>query len=92
MPEKPNILLITADDMNYNSPGFMGGKVSDITPNLDRFAGESLRFEHAHVTVAVCQPSRQCMMTGRFPHNSGAPGFDPIGRDIPLCDFFAQLE
>ena len=48
-----NFLLITADDMNYNSPGFMGCRIPDLTPNLDRLAAESLRFEQAHVTVAV---------------------------------------
>ncbi len=78
-----NFLLITADDMNYNSPGMMGCGVDDVTPNIDRLADEGLRFEQAHVTVSVCQPSRQCMMTGRYPHNSGAPGFDPISLEVP---------
>lgn len=39
-----NILLITADDMNHDAPGFTGSKVSQITPNLDRLASQSLRF------------------------------------------------
>lgn len=42
-----------------------------------------MRFEYSHVSVAICQPSRQAMMTGRFPHNNGAPGFHPILPDVP---------
>ncbi|MCC6698796.1 MAG: sulfatase [Candidatus Hydrogenedentes bacterium] len=78
-----NILLITLDDLNYTSLGFMGSKVPDITPNLDKLSRESYRFSRGHVTVAICQPSRQCMMTGRYPHNMGAPAFDPIREDVP---------
>jgi len=78
-----NILLITADDMNWDTPGFAGCKVPDITPNLDRLAGEGLYFRNAHVTVAVCQPSRSALMTGRYPHRNGAVGFNPINSDVP---------
>ncbi|MCC6486042.1 MAG: sulfatase [Candidatus Hydrogenedentes bacterium] len=78
-----NVLLLTSDDLNYNSLGFMGCKVPGITPNLDKLSRESYRFGRGHVTVAICQPSRQCMMTGRYPHNMGAPAFDPIREDVP---------
>ncbi|MCL2834467.1 MAG: sulfatase [Treponema sp.] len=78
-----NILFITADDLNYNTPGCFGNRTENITPNLDRLASEGIRFENAHVTIAVCQPSRQCMMTGLYPHHNGALGFDPIRDDVP---------
>lgn len=78
-----NVLLLTADDMNYNSPGCFGGPVKNITPNLDKLAAAGLRFERAHVTAAVCQPSRSVLMTGRFPHRNGAEGFQPIRPDVP---------
>lgn len=81
--ERPNILLITADDMNYNSPGFQGCRVPEITPNLDRLRSEGLLFRQAHVTAAICQPSRQALMTGRYPHSNSRGGFDPIRDDIP---------
>jgi N-sulfoglucosamine sulfohydrolase len=80
---RPNVLLITADDMNYDTPGFAGGKVADITPNLDRLASQGIYFRRAHVTVAVCQPSRSVLMTGRYPHRNGAEGFNPIRADVP---------
>ncbi len=80
---RPNILLITADDLNYDSVGAYGSKVEDITPNIDRLAREGMRFEHGHVTIAVCQPSRSVLMTGRYPHRNGARGFQPIHPDVP---------
>ncbi|MFQ5809344.1 MAG: sulfatase, partial [Armatimonadota bacterium] len=84
-PSKLNVLLFTADDLGPDAvgPGCLGGKVPDLTPNLDRFASQSLRFRNAHVTVAICQPSRGCLATGRYGHNSGVYGFFQTERDIP---------
>jgi len=81
-PSRLNILLITADDLNYDTPGFAGG-IAGVTPNIDRLASESMRVEHAHVTIAVCMPSRSVLMTGRYPHRNGAKGFNRIHRDVP---------
>lgn len=82
-PPPVNLLLITADDLNCDSVGAYGCRVPDITPNLDRLAREGLRFVHAHVNIAVCQPSRQSIMTGRYPLRTGAAGFDPIDEAVP---------
>ena len=81
-----NILLITADDLNCDSVGVYGCKTPDITPNIDRLAARGVRFEHAHVTIAVCQPCRGVLTTGRYPHRSGIEGFQklPAGSEIPL--------
>ena len=81
--QRPNVLFITADDLHWDSLGAYGSPVPDITPNLDRLAAEGMRFERAHVTVAVCQPSRSVLMTGRYPHRNGARGFEPIREDVP---------
>ena len=81
--QRPNILLITADDMNWNAPGSFGCPVPGTTPNIDQLAASGIRFERAHVTIAVCQPSRECLMTGRYPHRNGGMGFEPIHRDVP---------
>ncbi len=78
-----NFLLITVDDMSSDSVGVFGNPIPGITPNIDRLASEGLRFEHGHVTVAICQPCRAVWMTGRYPHNSGAFGFDQIRADVP---------
>ncbi|ULL16561.1 hypothetical protein DVH26_20220 [Paenibacillus sp. H1-7] len=79
---RPNILLITADDLNYNSPGVAGCGIPGVTPNIDRLAQEGIRFVHAHVNIAVCQPSRSVLMTGKYPHRNGAIGFGPIDSDV----------
>ena len=81
--KRPNILLITADDMNWDAPGCFGGRTPEITPNIDRLAAEGVRFEYAHITIAVCQPSRSVLMTGRYPHRNGAEGFQPINTSVP---------
>ena len=78
-----NVLLITADDLNYDSLGCYGCSISQITPNIDRLADEGMRFTNAHVNIAVCQPCRQSIMTGRYPHRNGAQGFEPIDMDVP---------
>jgi len=81
--KRPNILFITADDMNYDALGATGCKITGITPNLDRLAAEGILFRHAHITCAVCQPSRSVLMTGRYPHRNGAVGFNAIRDDVP---------
>ena len=73
--KKPNILLITADDMNWDAVGAFGCPVPETTPCIDRLATEGVCFDHAHVTVSVCQPSRAALMTGRYPHTIGGSGF-----------------
>ncbi len=73
-----NVLLITADDLNCDSLGVYGCKVPETTPRLDRFAAEAMRFERAHVNIAVCQPLRSVIMTGKYSHRSGGEGFHKL--------------
>jgi N-sulfoglucosamine sulfohydrolase len=80
---KLNILLFTADDLHCESVVCFGAKVPGLTPHLDRFASQGMRFERAHVNVAICQPSRGVLATGRYGHNSGVLGFMHTDRDIP---------
>lgn len=81
--EPLNVLLFTADDLHRDSLECFGGKVRGLTPHLDAFAAEGMRFERAHVTVAICQPSRGVLATGLYGHNSGVMGFMHTERDIP---------
>lgn len=67
--EKPNIILILADDLGYGDPSCYDGIHS--TPHLDRMAAEGLRFTDFHSTASVCSPTRASIMTGRYPHYDG---------------------
>jgi N-sulfoglucosamine sulfohydrolase len=79
---RPNIVFITADDLNYDSTGCYGCRIRDLTPNIDRLATEGVRFQYAFSTVAVCQPVREIMHSGRYPHRSGAMGFFPLKPEV----------
>ncbi len=61
--------------MNWDAVGAFGCPDDGTTPNIDQLAAEGMRFNHGHVTIAVCWPSRSAMMTGRYPHRSGGEGF-----------------
>ena len=81
--ERPNLLFINVDDMNRDSVGAYGCPIEDITPNIDKLASEGMTFDRGFVTIAICQPTRAVWMTGRYPHRSGALGFNPINADCP---------
>lgn len=67
----PNLILIIADDMNWDDCGAYGHS-SIRTPNIDRLAKEGLLFRHAYLTTNSCSPSRASIITGKYPHNTGA--------------------
>lgn len=73
--DRPNLLLITVDDMSADSVGVFGSSVPNITPNIDQLARDGLRFERAHVQVANCMPSRNVMWSGRYPQSNKVEGF-----------------
>ena len=62
-PSRPNIILILADDLGYETIGANGG-TSYQTPAIDRMAANGLRFENAYAHP-LCTPSRVALMTGR---------------------------
>lgn len=73
-----NIVFISADDMSYNSTGMSGNNLKDLTPTLDWLGENGAFFKNAHTTVGLCQPSRSVWMTGLYPWENGATGFDPV--------------
>ena len=81
-PARWNVVLVTADDMNADSAGWMGNSLG-ATPNLDAFAATAHQFRNNHVTVPICQPGRAALLTGRVPHRNGALGFQPISAGVP---------
>lgn len=78
---KPNVLIITVDDMSCDSVGVYGCKLPDTSPNMDKLAGQSLRFNYAHVVVGNCMPSRNVMWSGRYPHNNRIQGFRAMSKN-----------
>lgn len=68
---KPNILFILADDMGYGDFSAMNGGLSQ-TPALDQLMSESVCFTQQYTASPVCNPSRACLMTGRYPHRTGS--------------------
>jgi arylsulfatase A len=67
---KPNLILILCDDLGYGDLGCYGNKVIR-TPNLDRLAGQGVRFTDFYCAGAQCTPSRAGMLTGRYPVRFG---------------------
>ena len=65
---RPNIVLIMADDMGYSDLGCYGGEIQ--TPNLDKLAADGLRFTQFYNTARCC-PTRASLMTGLYPHQTG---------------------
>ena len=68
--QRPNVVLIIADDVSADFSCF-GGQVE--TPHIDGLALDGVRFDNAYVTASSCSPSRNSIITGRYPHNTGAP-------------------
>jgi arylsulfatase len=62
--DKPNVILILADDLGYAELGCYGQK-KIRTPCLDRMAAQGLRFTQNYAGSPVCAPSRCCLMTGK---------------------------
>ena len=66
---RPNIILIMVDDMGWSDIGCYGGEVQ--TPNLDRLAGEGMRFTQFY-NNAKCTTTRASIVTGLWPRRTGA--------------------
>ena len=69
-----NILVLLADDWRYDTLGVAGNPVVQ-TPNLDRLAGEGMRFTHGCVSTAICGVSRASLFTGQWMSRHGNPAF-----------------
>ncbi len=67
-PEKPNVVILLADDMGWADVGYHGSKIE--TPSLDRLAKEGVRLNRFY-TTPICSPTRAALMTGRDPMKLG---------------------
>jgi len=78
--ERPNIVLIMADDLGYSDLGCYGGEIH--TPHLDRLAQNGARFTHFY-NNAMCVPTRASLLTGLYSHQ--------VGHVIDFLPTFAEL-
>lgn len=67
--QRPNVILIYADDLGYGDLSCYGATAIQ-TPNVDALAKAGLRFTNGHSTSATCTPSRYALMTGEYPWRS----------------------
>lgn len=71
--DRPNILIILADDLGYGDLSSYGGK--DIrTPNVDGIGARGMRFDNFYANCPVCSPTRASLLSGRYPAMAGVPG------------------
>jgi arylsulfatase A-like enzyme len=84
--QKPNVVVIVADDLGYADVGFHGCK--DIpTPHLDKLAASGTRFTSGYVSHSFCSPTRAGLMTGRYQQRFGHetnPAFLPDDTTVGL--------
>ena len=95
-PDRPNVLLISIDDLN-DWTGSLGGHPQARTPSIDRLAGRGMLFANAHCQSPVCTPSRASLLTSAYPSTTGLyflrPGLDrsPVAsKRITLFERFAK--
>ena len=83
MAERPNILFVISDQHNAKVLGHAGDP-NVRTPNLDRLAGQGVRFDCAIAQNPICTPSRMSFLSGQYCHNHGYYGLSgPNPRGLP---------
>jgi len=88
--ERPNVLLIFADDLGYGDVQCYGGKVK--TPNINGLAAEGMQFSKAYLPASVCSPSRYSLLTGRyFWRTPRHPVSGVIGTSSPVAFYQDEL-
>src|SRR3954469_1725212 len=81
--DKPNILVIVADDLGYADIGVHGGK--DVpTPHIDALAASGVRCTSGYVSAPYCSPSRPGVLTGRYQTRSGQEFNPHVGDETKL--------
>lgn len=69
---RPNIVFVITDDISPDDLSIYGNTFVK-TPVLDALSKKALVFDNAYLTISSCSPSRCSIVTGRYPHNTGAP-------------------
>lgn len=81
--DKPNILVIVADDLGYADIGVHGGKIVP-TPNIDALASSGVRCTNGYVSAPYCSPSRAGFLTGRYQTRFGHEFNPHVGDETKL--------
>ncbi len=97
--DRPNVMIILADDLGYGDLQCYSTSSKIPTPNLDRLAAGGVRFTDAHTPSSVCTPTRYGLLTGRYCWRTSLKrgvldGFDPplVEPDrVTLARFLGQL-
>jgi arylsulfatase A-like enzyme len=79
---KPNVVLIVADDLGQRDLGCYGSTYYR-TPNIDRLAGQGVRFAAAYAACPVCSPTRASILTGKYPQRFDLTDWLPGRPDRP---------
>ena len=82
--EQPNFVFIIADDVSWDDIGCYGNNEVK-TPNIDRLAANGLRFDNFFLTASSSSPSRNSIITGRYPHNTGGAELHSLPPDNMLA-------
>jgi arylsulfatase A-like enzyme len=77
--ERPNILLIVADDLGWNDVGYHGSRCR--TPHLDQLARTGVELDQ-HYVQPVCSPTRTALLSGRYPSRFGPHATQPTNRRV----------
>jgi arylsulfatase A len=80
---KPNIVFILIDDMGWSDVGFNGGRFYE-TPNIDKLAGQGMKFTQAYAACSVCSPTRASIITGKYPARLHMTDYLPGRPDYPF--------
>ena len=81
--DKPNFVLMIADDVSWDDIGCYGNSQVK-TPNIDRVAGSGIRFTNFFLTASSSSPSRNSIITGRYPHNTGGAELHTLPPDYMI--------
>ena len=91
--EKPNFVIVLADDVSWSSFGCVDAGLYTRTPNIDKLATQGVRFENFSCSAAQCSPARHELYTGMLPPSSGVfgNGYKPREAYKNMVNYLGEL-
>ncbi|WPP49154.1 sulfatase family protein [Catalinimonas niigatensis] len=84
--EKPNVIIIFADDMGYGDVSCLNPEARTYTPHIDNLVRKGITFSNAHASASVCTPSRYGLLTGRYAWRSESGAHVVSGFGEPVIE------